>query len=1262
MVTKGVHMKKLFIILSLLFSITLTSVNAVEVSKEAKITGLYVAYFNRAADQEGLTYWTDKADEVAKQGGDVSSVFKKLSGGFATHPTFKTTYDHLNNKDFVSLVYQNALGRGGDSEGIDYWTKKLDNEGMIRSDMVSDFVELSLLTDLTDEKYSNLSNVELAAAQLRQDLITNKVNVSLSFTRQLGVLSNVVDSQDPEQDPAYLASKRILRGIDESDTNVVAVSSFLQAIPKDENTIYKILNTWYVNSCIINMIYKDNSPSDSYCIENLPDEQCKSLTSSDDDYDSNSFMKDGKCVSLGYPSESKFEYTDLTDVLRDWYYNIELYEKEDALDLEPSYIDWESNSTTVNAEVKLPENSPINMIDAKVEVVFNSYSPDTNGKLNIKVPKEQITDAYVMLQNPSNEEYVTYLISTILPNETSTELSAEGTAISLVLNGISHQYLTESGTAQEVKDAIRQSSIAFIENFKESLKDDPYWLRAENLKNIYKDPMFLQALSDSKETLKYMYDLNKVYYSVKPETSGSLKVLPQADISDFQILASRKYYYYYTYPYDMTGDIWIENDTMLPARYRATNLFTKIPIHTPKIGLFGDDLLPPQSGFMYGFNGSLTTVKSVNFQPTKITIYTPGFGYLPYDTPDYNYIKSMNKVLLERVVLDNLVAIFGSLVPVGNKQVYLKMIQWISKQGFFRTALDEYYANTNKKNGDMKIAIINILKGLQSWDNLLELMKIPAEYYSKKPLLWVAEKAKWVSKILSSEVGLWIYAGELASTELDLMLTPAYIDFTQISFPVFLKYYDPDSISKVTTTEESRRVTLTGDGLYPTGTTPTVKLEARDKDGKYQIFTLSGDKVHNAEGSIWFDLPYTWLNTGSDIVGPIYFQLISSFTDSKSTNLISDVKVPHTIRDDFYKINIGSVLSITGFSNSKVTRKEELTIYGKGFSQTNSDNTIRFTDHNDHSIEVNPTYSFGDYLETVVPEGLAHGPIWIEVELKDGSESNEKKISLIPQLVTASPESGTDFKDTITITLSQSEGLPIYYSLGDASNTLTYSNPITLNKITAIYAFSRVVVDGVNYDSNVVFGGFSYYKCAENEEFVDGECVKEEKDWETRNVDISINAGINDTQPWIKGSATVPMSITSAGEVKFDYTGVTTLQNMMIKTHIWGTGTWSDGRLILNGTYTRDTENTTENLADSSTGIDSYGNSCTKYVSEFFTFQIDTRGGWDEPKAITAGTKKLITYPYDDHGRCDPTKEPRITENNNLKPEIRLNNLDQLVD
>lgn len=89
-------MKKLFIMMSLLFNITLTSVNALEVTMEEKITGLYVAFFDRAADQDGLTYWMNKAEVAQNSGGSLTDVLKELSEAFAWHPTFSSTYAALD--------------------------------------------------------------------------------------------------------------------------------------------------------------------------------------------------------------------------------------------------------------------------------------------------------------------------------------------------------------------------------------------------------------------------------------------------------------------------------------------------------------------------------------------------------------------------------------------------------------------------------------------------------------------------------------------------------------------------------------------------------------------------------------------------------------------------------------------------------------------------------------------------------------------------------------------------------------------------------------------------------------------------------------------------------------------------------------------------------------------------------------------------------------------------------------------------------------
>ena len=205
------------------------------ISLETKITGLYVAFFNRAADQEGLSYWTNKGKTVQMRGENASNVLKELSAGFATHPTFISTYAHLGNKAFVEAIYKNSLGRDGDGEGIVYWTGKIDH-GMSRSDMVATFVELSLVTELSKENYPNLTDEELAVAQIRQDLISNKAEVAQVFTTQLDTLSNVSDNQNPEGDPAYQASIKILSGVTYEERTKICALGFLKEFANNNDT------------------------------------------------------------------------------------------------------------------------------------------------------------------------------------------------------------------------------------------------------------------------------------------------------------------------------------------------------------------------------------------------------------------------------------------------------------------------------------------------------------------------------------------------------------------------------------------------------------------------------------------------------------------------------------------------------------------------------------------------------------------------------------------------------------------------------------------------------------------------------------------------------------------------------------------------------------------------------------------------------------------------------------------------------------------
>jgi len=221
---------------------------ATEVSLEQKIAGLYVAFFNRAPDQSGLEYWLKKASHPESLAGEdknyvdrcIHEIFASLpeeeakkvcilrvqAKGFANHPTFVKTYgawlDGGDYRSYVEAIYRNTLGREGDSQGVDYWTEAIESGRLTPWEMVAEFTSGALSADITPENFPGLSDEELKAAQLRKDLITNKVSVALDFTHRLGEKTNVKDSLDPEKDPAYIASINILSGVTEDPATVNA--------------------------------------------------------------------------------------------------------------------------------------------------------------------------------------------------------------------------------------------------------------------------------------------------------------------------------------------------------------------------------------------------------------------------------------------------------------------------------------------------------------------------------------------------------------------------------------------------------------------------------------------------------------------------------------------------------------------------------------------------------------------------------------------------------------------------------------------------------------------------------------------------------------------------------------------------------------------------------------------------------------------------------------------------------------------------------
>lgn len=86
----------------------------------AGIMELYTAYFNRAADKDGVDYWAKEMDTKGWTLDDVAN-------SFAQQKEYTALYAGKTNAEIVELVYNNVLNRDADTEGAAYWLAELDS-------------------------------------------------------------------------------------------------------------------------------------------------------------------------------------------------------------------------------------------------------------------------------------------------------------------------------------------------------------------------------------------------------------------------------------------------------------------------------------------------------------------------------------------------------------------------------------------------------------------------------------------------------------------------------------------------------------------------------------------------------------------------------------------------------------------------------------------------------------------------------------------------------------------------------------------------------------------------------------------------------------------------------------------------------------------------------------------------------------------------------------------------------------------------------
>ena len=134
-----------------------------------RLIELYVAFFNRTPDADGLAYWIGQ-----KVGGlsinQIAESFYSAGVQFSSLTGFNSS---MSNVDFVNVVYKNVLGRtgGADAQGLAYWSGELASGNASRGSLVSTILDsahtfkgdaaFGFVADLLDNKIAVAKKVAI---------------------------------------------------------------------------------------------------------------------------------------------------------------------------------------------------------------------------------------------------------------------------------------------------------------------------------------------------------------------------------------------------------------------------------------------------------------------------------------------------------------------------------------------------------------------------------------------------------------------------------------------------------------------------------------------------------------------------------------------------------------------------------------------------------------------------------------------------------------------------------------------------------------------------------------------------------------------------------------------------------------------------------------------------------------------------------------------------------------------------------------------
>lgn len=144
-----------------------------------RLEELYVAFFNRVPDADGLAYWIGQMH--AGQGiNPIAEAFYNAGVQYSNLTGFSSS---MSNEDFVNVIYKNVLGRssGADAGGLAYWSGELASGHATHG---------SLVSTMLGSAHTFKGNTTWGWVA---DLLDNKIAVANKFAVEWGLSYNTPD-------------------------------------------------------------------------------------------------------------------------------------------------------------------------------------------------------------------------------------------------------------------------------------------------------------------------------------------------------------------------------------------------------------------------------------------------------------------------------------------------------------------------------------------------------------------------------------------------------------------------------------------------------------------------------------------------------------------------------------------------------------------------------------------------------------------------------------------------------------------------------------------------------------------------------------------------------------------------------------------------------------------------------------------------------------------------------------------------------------